>query len=122
MVNRLKVLCVDDNVDAAQTTGDLLGLAGCDVRVCADGPAALAAAAEFGPDVCVIDLTMPGMTGVELANRLRDRAGDRPVRCIALTGLWDIESQHRTHNAGFEAHLVKPVDPNRLVSAVTGAR
>src|SRR5437660_921953 len=89
----LKVLCVDDNADAAESAAMLLEGAGCAVRVCHDGPSALAAAAEFQPDVCVIDLRMPGMRGEELASRLREQAG-RPLRCVALTGLWDINAQH----------------------------
>jgi CheY-like chemotaxis protein len=120
MTRPLKVLCVDDNPDAARSAADLLALSGCDARACYDGPSALREAAAFGPDVCVLDLAMPGMGGVELAGRLRERAG-RPVRLIALTGQWDIVSSHRTHNAGFERHLVKPASPAALVEAVRGA-
>ena len=120
MGTQLKVLCVDDNREATHCVGRLLGEAGCDVRVCHDGDSAVAEAATFRPDVCVIDLRMPGMDGYELATRLREQAGDRPPRCIALTALWDIDTQHQTHNAGFEEHFVKPVDPERLVEAVVG--
>jgi CheY-like chemotaxis protein len=120
MSGQLRVLCVDDNQEAARATGLVLGQAGFEVRVCHDGPTALALADEFRPDVCLIDLAMPGMDGEELAQRLRERAGDRPLRCIALTGLWDISTRHRTHNVGFEQHLVKPVEPRRLVEAITG--
>ena len=119
-MSRVRVLCVDDHEDAAETVGELLGLAGCEVRVCHDGPAALAAADDFHPDVCVIDLKMPGMGGDELATKLRERAGGHAVRCIALTGSWDVDSFHRTHNSGFDGHLVKPVDPAKLVAAVHG--
>ncbi len=122
MSDRLKVLCVDDNQDAAGSNARLLEQAGCEVRVCHDGTAALSEAAAFRPDVCVIDLLMPGMGGEELAGRLREQAGGRPVRCIALTGLWDIDTQHRTHNVGFAEHLVKPAEPERLVEAVTGRK
>jgi CheY-like chemotaxis protein len=118
MTTQLKVLCVDDSPEAAQTAAYLLEQAGCAVRVCHGGPEALAEAEHFRPDVCVIDLAMPGMEGDELAVRLQERAG--PVRCVALTGYWDIGSQHRTSNAGFADHLVKPVEPERLVEAVTG--
>jgi two-component system, OmpR family, response regulator len=78
----------------------------------------MAIAEQFHPDVCIIDLTMPGMSGDELATRLRSREAGKPPRCIALTGSWDITSQHKTHNAGFEQHLVKPVDPERLIQAI----
>ena len=117
MTGRLKVLCVDDSRDNARSVADLLALSGCDARACYDGPSALREAAAFRPDVCVLDLTMPGMGGVELAGLLREQA-DHPVRLIALTGQWDINSSHQTHNAGFERHLVKPAAPDALVEAV----
>jgi len=116
----IKVLCVDDNEDVAYSAAILLELAGFDARACHSGPEALSLAEEFRPDVCLIDVSMPGMTGDELAIRLRERAVGQPPRFIALTGLWDINTQHRTHNAGFEEHLVKPVEPSRLVEAVRG--
>jgi CheY-like chemotaxis protein len=120
MGDKLRVLCVDDNPEAAGCSARLLEEAGCDVRACHNGPDALATAASFQPDVCVLDLLMPGMGGEELAGRLREQAGERPLRCVALTGLWDIGTQHRTNNAGFDEHLVKPVEPERLIEAVRG--
>jgi CheY-like chemotaxis protein len=121
MTAAMRVLCVDDQRETAGAVGRLLEHAGYEVRVCHDGPEALAAARAFQPDVCVIDLMLPGMDGTELAVRLREQAGSRPPRCIALTGLWDIDSQHRTHNIGFEDHLVKPVEAERLIQAVNRA-
>ena len=115
----MRVLCVDDSRDAAETTAEVLRRAGCEARACSDGQTALAVAAEFRPDVCVLDLLMPGMSGEELAHRLREQAGGHPIRLVAVTGLWDIETQHRTRNLGFDEHLVKPVDPSRLVESVT---
>ncbi|HYH64595.1 MAG TPA: response regulator [Urbifossiella sp.] len=119
MTNRLKVLVVDDNPDAAQSAADLLALAGCDTRACSSGASALREAAEFDPDVAVLDLSMPGMGGVELGTRLQEQAA-HPVRLVAHTGRWDINASHQTHNAGFERHLVKPADPHTLIAAVTG--
>jgi CheY-like chemotaxis protein len=118
---RLRVLCVDDNQETADSTALLLRHAGFEARACHSGPEALAVAEAFRPEVCLIDLGMPGMDGDQLATQLRRQAGGQALRCIALTGSWDIAAQHRTHNAGFEAHLVKPVDPERLVAAVRGA-
>jgi CheY-like chemotaxis protein len=117
---RVKVLCVDDTPEVAAVIGRMLEAAGCDVRVCHGGEAALPVAQEFRPDVGVLDIRMPGMDGNELAVRLREQAGGRPLRCVALTGLWDIGTRHGTHNAGFDEHLVKPVDFRRLIEAVTG--
>jgi two-component system OmpR family response regulator len=116
----LKVLCVDDNPDAADTTAAVLELAGCDTRSCHDANTALGVAEAFGPDVCVLDLTMPGMDGAHLAMHLREWVVGKDVRLIALTGRWDIDAHHLTRNAGFDEHLVKPVDPARLLAAVNG--
>lgn len=118
--DRTRVLCVDDHEDSAYSAALLLQKMGFEAMACHNGADALAAADMFCPDVCLIDLAMPGMDGDELAVQLRQRARGRPPRCIALTGSWDIEAQHRTHNAGFEEHLVKPVEPSRLVAAVRG--
>jgi two-component system, OmpR family, response regulator len=119
MGSPLKVLCVDDNPDTANTTALVLRAAGFDVKACHGGIEALALADGFRPDVCVIDLGMPGMPGDELAARLLTQHSRAP-RCLALTGRWDIASQHKTHNAGFECHLVKPVQPEALIAAVRG--
>src|SRR5437763_766914 len=121
MGEKLKVLCVDDEPQAADAAALVLRRAGCDARACHGGPPALAAAELFRPDVCLLDLAMPGMDGGELARQLLGRASGRPVRLVALTGLWDGEARRRTRDAGFAAHLVKPVEPGRLVEAVTGA-
>jgi CheY-like chemotaxis protein len=118
MSERIKVLCVDDHEDSANSTAMVLRHAGFDARACHDGIEALAIAEIFRPDVCLIDLAMPGMSGEEVATRLKSREGVRPPRCIALTGSWDIASQHKTHNVGFEQHLVKPVEPDRLIQAI----
>ncbi len=115
-----RVLCVDDNLDAVETVGQLLAMAGCEVAGCSDGPTAIAEFERFQPDVCLLDLTMPGMDGVELGKRLKEMAGDREVRLVALTGQGHIDAHHRTHNCGFDEHLVKPVEPSRLVEVVTG--
>jgi CheY-like chemotaxis protein len=120
MTAPLKVLCVDDNPDAALMTAEMLRLAGCDVRTCTDGTTALTVAEEFGPDVCVIDLTMPGMDGAHLAKHLREWVLGKEVRLIALTGRWDVDAQHLTHNVGFDDHLVKPAPPDRIIAAVLG--
>ena len=120
MSPQIKVLCVDDDRATAQAVAWVLRLAGCEARACHDGQAALSLAAEFSPDVCLIDLHMPGMAGDELAAQLRRQAGGRPARYIALTGHWGIDARRRTHDAGFEQHLLKPLGPDALVEAVLG--
>lgn len=117
MSDRVRVLCVDDNRDAAASTADLLDLHGFETRVCQDGPSALAAVPEFRPHVCLLDLSMPGMNGVEVGTRIREQA-DWPVKIVALTALWDVNTTLQTKNAGFDAHLVKPVTLDRLLEVV----
>lgn len=112
----LRILCVDDDPNAADTLGVLLELAGFDARVCYDGPSALAAAPSYHPDAVILDLTMPGMDGCEVARRLRSAASKNapPFVLVALTG-WDgEEARRRTAEAGFDLHLTKPVDPDQL--------
>jgi two-component system OmpR family response regulator len=116
---RTKVLCIDDNVDAADSTAELLRLSGFDARPCHGPEEAMLELSSFAPDVCLIDLSMPGTDGDVLAGRLC-AASAGPLRCIALTALWDVDSRHRTNNAGFERHLVKPVEAGRLLAAVRG--
>ena len=116
----LKVLCVDDNPDTADTTAHLLWLAGFETRSCYSAFEALAAAEEFGPDVCVLDLGMPGMDGGHLALHLRDWMAGKELRLIALTGRRDSETSRHVRTCGFDDHLVKPSSPDRLIAAVHG--
>ncbi|MBI1918938.1 MAG: response regulator [Planctomycetes bacterium] len=109
-----RVLIVDDNVDAANSLALMLRLQGHEVLVVHEGPAALEAATEFGPDVGVLDLGMPGMDGYELARRLRRLPGLESVLLIALTGWGQEEFRRRSKEAGFDHHLVKPADPRSL--------
>ena len=117
-VTRPRVLVVDDNRDQADSAAELFRLAGFDARACYDGPSALTLNREFLPDVCLLDLNMPGMDGDELASRLRGQAGGRPVLLVAVTAMGNDESRRRTEEAGFHMHLVKPVDPHDLLRVV----
>jgi two-component system OmpR family response regulator len=112
---RLRVLCVDDNQDSTDSAVEYLRLMGFDAVACYDGAGALAAAGEFVPDVCLLDLNMPGMNGDELAGRLRDQAAGRAILFIAVTAQSDDDSRRRTADAGFKLHLVKPVDPHHIL-------
>ena len=114
----LRVLCVDDNRDAADSEAMLLELHGCEVEVCYDGHSALATALRFSPDVCLIDVNMPGMDGCEVARRLRSWRRGQPVYLIAVTAHGSDEVREETVAAGFDRHLVKPADWDELSLAL----
>lgn len=118
-ITKLRVLVVDDHPDAADSLAAVLELLGCPVRACYDGPSALAAAATFEPHVCLLDLVMPQMDGLELAAHLKARAGSKPLLLIATTALGDWEARTKTALAGFHHHLTKPVNIQSLVEAIT---
>jgi CheY-like chemotaxis protein len=112
------VLLVDDNQDAAEMMALVLSERGHEVRVAADGPAGLALLEAFQPEVAVLDLGLPILDGYELAARLREELAGQPLRLIAVTGYGQSEDRARTRAAGFEQHLVKPVDLSELESAI----
>ncbi len=113
-----RVLCVDDDRDTADTLAVLLELVGFEPHVFYDGRAALAAVDHIQPDACLLDLTMPGISGIELARRLRAWAGDRPLPLVAVTAHSGEEARRRTAEAGFDLHLTKPFDPDKLALVV----
>ena len=110
----LRVLCVHDNADAADSLGTLLDIVGCKVTVTHDALSALARVEEARPEVCILDISMPGMDGCELARRLRAEPGGEQLLLIALTALGDHNSLERMADAGFDLHFAKPVPPREL--------
>lgn len=115
MARPLRVLIVDDNVDAADALGDLLAAFGHDARVVYDGIEALGAAADHRPHLVLLDLGMPGLDGYETARRLRRLPHPRTV-IAALTGWGQEEDRRRTREAGFDHHLVKPADIRQITA------
>jgi PAS domain S-box-containing protein len=111
---QLRILVVDDNQDAAQTMAMLLRFDGHLVETAFDGPEALDVASRFTPDIVMLDLGLPGLTGLEVARRLRVQPRTRRARLIALTGYGQDEDHRRSQEAGFDLHLVKPVDKAQL--------
>ena len=109
-----RVLVVDDNVDAAEMLKDLLVTVGYDVSLAHDGPAALEIAETFRPQIGVLDLGLPVMDGFELARSLQRQTHLGAPKLIALTGYGQSEDRAKTAEAGFAAHLVKPVDFEKL--------
>jgi len=115
----MRVLVVDDNLDAAEMLAEWLSAIGHSVRVAADGPTALEIAADFKPDVALLDIGLPVMDGYEVARRLREQPGCAKMRLIALTGYGQESDHDRSRRAGFEDHLVKPVDLDAITRAVS---
>lgn len=107
------VLLIEDNADAREALRVLLELDGYDVEAAGDGPQALEIARAKTPAVALIDIGLPGIDGYEVARRLRALSGPRSF-LVALTGYSDPEDRHRAEEAGFDAHVVKPVDPDEL--------
>ena len=115
----LRVLVVDDNVDMARGIGMLLAQLGHTLSTAHDGPAALEAARKFKPDVILLDIGLPGLDGYRVAEALRREPAFAGVRLIAISGYGQAEDRKRAEEAGFDLHLVKPVDMGTLVSALT---
>lgn len=113
----LRVLVVDDNVDAAETIADLLQTTGHEVRVCHTGPSAIELTAEFRPDVVLLDIGLPQMDGYEVARTLRHTHADPPV-LVALTGYGQESDRQQSRDAGFAEHLVKPVRLETLLAVL----
>jgi PAS domain S-box-containing protein len=111
---RRRVLVVDDNVDAAKSIAMILKLSGYDVHCVHDGPSALEAAQAYRPDVVVLDIGLPGMSGYEVAQRLRQQPEFKRTPLVAVTGYGQDEDRRLSKEAGIDHHLTKPVDPSAL--------
>ena len=111
---RLNVLVVDDNVDAAEMLASVLQLSGYEVRTAHTAQAALASVAEWRPDAAVLDIGLPDTSGNDLARLLRNHPWGHDMLLVAVTGWGQDEDRARTSEAGFDAHLVKPVDPQQV--------
>ncbi|MCP3103995.1 ATP-binding protein [Myxococcus sp. K15C18031901] len=104
-----RVLIVDDNRDAADVLAEALDLLGCETRVTYDGPSALQVAPDFQPELALLDIGLPVMDGYELARHLR-RQRPQGLQLVAVTGYGQESDRQRSREAGFDAHLVKPID------------
>lgn len=117
---RRRVLVVDDNRDSADSMTMLLRLRGHEVRTVYDGETALTAAAEFRPEVVLLDIGLPRLDGYEVARRLRAAPGGGAVLLAAMTGYGTDDDKHRARQAGFDRHMTKPVDPDALHRLLAG--
>jgi signal transduction histidine kinase len=116
-----RVLVVEDNIDAAESMVMLLRGYGHDVAVVNDGREAVQAALAYRPDVILLDIGLPGIDGFTLAKTLRARPETSAARLIAVSGYGQEKDRARSAEAGFDLHLVKPVDPARLTAAIEDA-
>jgi PAS domain S-box-containing protein len=110
----LRILVVDDNADSAESLAVWLRLMGHETRTAHNGPEALDAAPAYRPDVIFLDIGMPGMSGYEVARRLRERPETSETSIVAMTGWGQEEDRRRSKEAGFDHHLVKPLEPESL--------
>jgi signal transduction histidine kinase/ActR/RegA family two-component response regulator len=113
-----RVLVVDDNRDFALSLSALLEFEGHDVRTTFEATAAESVAAEFRPEIAFLDLGLPSVNGFELARRLRGQPGMNGLVLVAVTGWGKDEDRQRSRDAGFDLHLVKPVEPDQILNEV----
>jgi len=115
-----RILVVDDNRDGADSLAAMLKLMGNDTRTAYDGQEGVDAAGEFRPDVIVLDIGLPKLNGYEACRRIREQPGGKGVVLIAITGWGQDEDRRRSRVAGFDHHMVKPVDPQALMNLLAG--
>lgn len=116
-----RILVVDDNRDSATTLAMLLKLSGNETRTAYDGLEAVEMAANFRPDVVLLDIGLPKLNGYEACRRIREQPWSNSVMMVALTGWGQEEDRQKSSEAGFDAHMVKPVDLNTLKQLLDGA-
>jgi PAS domain S-box-containing protein len=115
---RGRVLVVDDNVDACESIAMILDAFGYEVQCLYDGASVLPHATRWQPDAIVLDIGLPGISGLQVATLLREQPGFQSTPLIALTGYGQAEDRQRSERAGFDLHLTKPVDPQRLLHSL----
>jgi PAS domain S-box-containing protein len=115
-----RVLVVDDNVDAAQALARVLEMTGHEVRLAYDGPTGLQAALDYQPEVVLLDIGLPGLSGHEVAQRIRQQAALKNIVLVALTGYGHDTDRQRVQEAGFDHHLVKPASFSQIEDILLG--
>ena len=116
----LRILIVDDNRDGADTLSDMLKILGNDTRAAYDGQQGMDTAGEYRPNVILLDIGMPKLNGYEACRLIREQPWGQGVVLIAMTGWGQDKDRRRSHEAGFDHHLVKPVDPQALMKTLAG--
>lgn len=116
----LRILLIEDNDDARQLLQWMLELEGHDVTAAPDGRDGVARARDYLPDVAIVDISLPDMTGYDVARQIRATSHGSKIVVIAMTGYGAPEDRARAIDAGFDLHLVKPVDPDDLIELLAG--
>jgi CheY-like chemotaxis protein len=116
------VLLVEDNEEGLRALEELLGLWGCSVIGAATGVEGVERALAEHPRLALVDIGLPDIDGYEVARRIRADEGGAGVRLVALTGYGQPEDRRRALEAGFEEHMVKPIDPERLTELLDALR
>jgi CheY-like chemotaxis protein len=111
-----RILVVDDNQDAALSLAMMLNIMGNETQIAHDGVEALDVAAAFQPDVVLLDIGLPRLNGYDVCRRLRAQPYGKNMLVVAVTGWGQEEDRRQSHEAGFDKHLVKPVDPEQLIA------
>jgi CheY-like chemotaxis protein len=119
---RTRIVVIDDNKNQAQSLKKLLEAIGHDVRVAYDGSAAMKLLANFVPDFALVDIGLPKISGYELAQWMREQSQFRNVILIAQTGWGREQDRNHARDAGFDHHLVKPIDHQRLLQILEQPR
>jgi CheY-like chemotaxis protein len=117
-----RILVVDDNHDAAESLAQLLALLGHEMRTAYDGLEAVEVAAAFQPEVVLLDIGLPKLNGYEAARRIRVLPGGERILLVALTGWGQAEDRRKSSEAGFDSHLVKPVELRVLTKLLAKSR
>jgi CheY-like chemotaxis protein len=119
---RRRILVVDDNHDSALSLGMMLKIMGHEIRTAHDGLAAVDVAGQFRPDMILLDIGLPKLNGYEACRLIREEPWSRDIVIVALTGWGQDEDRRRSHEAGFDHHLVKPVDVAALKQLLSARR
>ncbi len=117
-----RILVVDDNKDSADSLSMMLSIAGMEARTAYDGLEAVEVAAAFNPEVVLLDIGLPKLNGYEAARRIREQPWGKDMVLVAVTGWGQEEDRRRSQEAGFNAHMVKPVDPAALQQLLTALK
>jgi CheY-like chemotaxis protein len=116
----LRILIVDDNRDGADSLGMMLRIMGNDIRTAYDGRTGVELAKDFDPHVVLLDIGLPGLNGYEACRRIREQNSGKEIVLIAVTGWGQEDDLRRSHEAGFDHHLVKPVNSQELLKLLGG--